>query len=114
MLYMVVSPYSKPFYKVIIMKIDNSYTNQLPLANNNASVTRQNNKADEPATSEVKLSGIATSISREASSSAPVNQARIDELRKAISSGQFKINPDAIADRLLETAKELVQTQRRA
>lgn len=96
------------------MKVDNSYPNAVALTGNNKSVTRQPNKAEETAVpSDVKLSGLATSMSREASS-APVNQARIDELRKAISSGQFKINPEAIADRLLDTAKELVQTQRRA
>lgn len=95
------------------MKVDNSYTNAVALTGNNKSVTRQNSKTEEPATTEVKLSGLATSISQDMAAS-PINQSRVDELRQAISSGQFKINPGVIADRLLDTAKELVQSQRRA
>jgi negative regulator of flagellin synthesis FlgM len=38
----------------------------------------------------------------------PVNTARIQEIKQAISEGRFKINPEAIADRLLESARDLV------
>jgi negative regulator of flagellin synthesis FlgM len=39
----------------------------------------------------------------------PVNSARIQEIKQAISEGRFKINPDAIADSLIDTAKDLIK-----
>jgi negative regulator of flagellin synthesis FlgM len=44
----------------------------------------------------------------------PVNTARIQEIKAAISEGRFKINPEAIADSLIETARDLVNSQRKA
>ena len=38
----------------------------------------------------------------------PVNTARIQEIKQAISEGRFKINPEAIADRLVESARDLI------
>lgn len=38
------------------------------------------------------------------------DQKRVDELRSAIAAGKFRINPDAIADRLLKTVGELIGT----
>lgn len=43
-----------------------------------------------------------------------VNMARVKEIRAAIAEGRFEINASAIADRLISTARELVDTQRRA
>jgi negative regulator of flagellin synthesis FlgM len=40
----------------------------------------------------------------------PVNMARIQEIKQAISEGRFKINPEAIADRLIESARDLVNS----
>lgn len=44
----------------------------------------------------------------------PVNRVRIQEIKQAISEGNFKINPEVIADRLLETVKELIQSKKDA
>lgn len=38
-----------------------------------------------------------------------VDTARVAAIKQAISEGQFKINPEAIADRLIATVKDLVQ-----
>ena len=95
------------------MKIDNSYTAALALGTSK-SAPRQNTKAEgQESASEVRLSSLAESLGT-TESSAPVNSDRVAELRQAIASGQFKINAGAIADRLLDTAKDLIQTQRRA
>lgn len=40
----------------------------------------------------------------------PVNMARVQEIKQAISEGRFKINPEAIAERLIESARELVSS----
>ena len=41
-----------------------------------------------------------------------VDSQRVAEIKEAISDGRFKVNPDVIADRLLETVRELIQSQR--
>jgi len=41
-----------------------------------------------------------------------VDTQRVEEIKQAISDGRFKVNPDMIADRLLETVRELIQSQK--
>jgi len=41
-----------------------------------------------------------------------VDTQRVEEIKQAISDGRFKVNPDVIADRLLETVRELIQSQK--
>ena len=41
-----------------------------------------------------------------------VDTARVDEIKQAITEGRFKVNPEQIADRLLETVQELNEAQR--
>ena len=38
-----------------------------------------------------------------------VDSARVAEIRRAIADGRFKVNPDAVADHLLQTARELLR-----
>jgi negative regulator of flagellin synthesis FlgM len=58
----------------------------------------------------VSLSPLASSL--QSNDQTTVNTAKIQEIKQAISQGRFKINPEAIADRLIETARDLVNTQR--
>jgi negative regulator of flagellin synthesis FlgM len=37
-----------------------------------------------------------------------VDAARVAEIKQAISEGHFKVNPDVVADRLLQTVQELI------
>jgi negative regulator of flagellin synthesis FlgM len=41
-----------------------------------------------------------------------VDSQRVDEIKQGIAEGRFKINPEVIADKLLETVRELIQSQR--
>ena len=41
-----------------------------------------------------------------------VNMQRVEEIKLAISEGRFKVNPDVIADKLLETVQELIRAQK--
>jgi len=41
-----------------------------------------------------------------------VDAARVAEIKQAIAEGRFRINPEAIADRLLETVRELLRSTR--
>jgi negative regulator of flagellin synthesis FlgM len=38
-----------------------------------------------------------------------IDQARVDAIKQAISEGRLKINPEVIADRLLDATRELLQ-----
>ena len=40
-----------------------------------------------------------------------VDTARVEAIKQAISEGRFKINPEAIADRLIATAKDLIHSR---
>ena len=41
-----------------------------------------------------------------------VDTQKVEEIKQAISDGKFKVNPDVIADKLLETVRELIQAQK--
>ncbi len=40
-----------------------------------------------------------------------VDMARVAEIRLAIAEGRFKVNPDAVADQLLQAARELLSSR---
>ena len=40
-----------------------------------------------------------------------VDSARVAEIRQAIAEGRFKVNPDVVADHLLQTARELIRSR---
>jgi len=92
------------------MKIDNSYSPASPLP---TSRSQPRPAASPPATAEpVSLSPLAGALL--ASEKPPVNAGKVQEIKEAIAQGRFKINPDAIASRLLDTARDLVNSQRKA
>ena len=41
-----------------------------------------------------------------------VDTQKVEEIKQAISDGRFKVNPDVIADKLLDTVRELIQAQK--
>ncbi len=63
------------------------------------------------AASSVSLSDLATrlhSIEAELSTSQPFDAAKVEEIKQAMRDGQFKVNTDVVADRLIESMKELL------
>lgn len=40
-----------------------------------------------------------------------VDSARVAEIRQAIAEGRFKVNPEVVADHLLQTARELLRSR---
>lgn len=88
------------------MKIDNSFK---PAATGVTSKPATAQPAVTAAAQEaVSLSQVAGSL--QAGEKPPVNAARIQEIKQAISEGRFKINPEAIADRLIESARDLLNS----
>jgi len=56
-----------------------------------------------------KLAGIEASLA-----SVPVfDTQRVEEIKLAISEGRFQVNPDVIADKLLETVQDLIRAQQK-
>jgi negative regulator of flagellin synthesis FlgM len=47
-----------------------------------------------------------------ASSGSVVDTAQVADIKQAIAEGRFTINPEVIADRLLESVKELISSSR--
>lgn len=93
------------------MKIDSPFKPTATPVNNRAVAPRQN-QAASPATEDVSLSPLAGTL--QSSDKPPVNSAKIQEIKDAIAQGRFKINPEAIANGLIETARDLVNSQRKA
>jgi len=93
------------------MKIDNTYKSTTAQI---APRPQPKTPAESPSTAAeaVSLSPLAGSL--QANEKPPMNMARIQEIKEAIAQGKFKINPEAIADRLIESARDLVNSQRRA
>ncbi len=92
------------------MKIDSTLT-PTPLPTNSRQ-TATRSSTSQPNSEAVSLSTLAGSL--HAQEKPPVNTARIQEIKDAISQGRFKINPEAIADSLIDTARDLVNGQRKA
>jgi len=95
------------------MKIDRSYTP--PPAAAAAPKSAKANQPSEPtgASAEaVTLSDAAKLAAAE--STAPMDIARIEEIKQAISEGRFKINPEAIADRLIASARGILDAQQKS
>lgn len=92
------------------MKIDSAYKPTTPGATPRAAAPQATPKTG--AQEAVSLSQLAGSL--QAGEKPPVNTARIQEIKQAISEGRFKINPEAIADRLIESARDLVNSKHEA
>jgi negative regulator of flagellin synthesis FlgM len=67
-----------------------------------------------PATSKgvpVTVSSLAQSVRSAASADADIDTNKVESVRSAISNGTYKVNAEAIADKLLSNAKEVFKHQ---
>lgn len=65
----------------------------------------------ERAEAKVSLSDLAArlqQIEAETDASAPFDAARVEEIKAAIREGRFKVNAEVVADRLIQSLKELL------
>lgn len=101
------------------MKIDNSIRTvaDIPVSDGQK---RADGAADAappraPSAENVRLSSLSAQLQAIDSNLANigvVDTARVAEIKQAITEGRFKVNPEAVADRLLETVRELIQSQK--
>lgn len=84
------------------------YTAPVSTPDSRPASTRKSDASSDA--SAVTLSGLAEQI-KGSDTGATVDADRIAAIKSAIQSGQFKINAGAIADRLIDDARSLVQRQ---
>ena len=70
-------------------------------------------KSGAAADDDVQLSSLATQL-RSSDDGYTFDSARVAEIKQAIAEGRFTINAGAIADRLIASAKELMDSNKRA
>lgn len=101
------------------MKIDSSAKTVVGIATGDSQ--KRTDKAagphPQPASTNEKvelspLSSRLQSIESNLASDGVLDTARVQEIKQAISEGRFKINAEVVADRLLDTVKELLQAHR--
>ena len=65
------------------------------------------------ATDQVQLSGLSAQLAKLADeqSTAVYDQGRVDSIKDAIRRGEFRVDSDVVADRLLQSVQELVSKQ---
>ena len=90
------------------MQIEHSakLTNAALIKESRGTATRASTKDSE----DVRLSSVASQLAA-SESEAPFDAGRVAEIKQAIAEGRFSINPGAIADRLIASAKELLGPQ---
>ena len=68
--------------------------------------------AAAPVSTNVSLSSQLQLIEKSFADTPVVDAARVAELKQAISEGRFKVNADAVADRLIDTVRELIRAHK--
>jgi negative regulator of flagellin synthesis FlgM len=95
------------------MKIDNSLKSVGNAGSDNR--TGSNGKAGKADTTpqgpgvSVELGSQLKSLETRIAGVDVVDTAKVSEIKQAISEGRFQVNPDVIADRLLQTAQDLIR-----
>lgn len=61
----------------------------------------------------IQLSAQLKSVEKSLSTNEVFDAARVEKIKQAISEGRFVVNPEKVADGLLETVRDLIQTRQR-
>lgn len=97
------------------MKINNSVTNIGIPPGDSQKRADKSVATPAPAAENVHLSSLSSqlqALENKFASSGVVDASRVEEIKQAISDGRFTVNAEAVADRLLETVRELIQSSR--
>lgn len=88
-------------------------TNHLTEAARGGADVARTSPSGTPTTSDAavhlsELSARLAELEAKLSGTEAFDQKRIDEIKQAIAQGQFSVNPDAIADKLIENIREML------
>lgn len=95
------------------MKIDNSVKSAGQVASESRTRSARETSAS-PATAagtQVALSGGLQKYEQLVAQAPVVDGNRVEELKQAISSGQFKVNPEKVADGLISSVRQMLAAQ---
>lgn len=67
---------------------------------------------DKAASDNVTLSPKAQALAEQSASTGVFNSDKVSQIKAAIASGTFKVNPEKVADGLIDTVKELISTRK--
>lgn len=91
---------------------------QLPLATTStdssasqASATTSASAATTPADDSVKLTDSAHALHQASSTGSPVDTAKVEQIKKSLAAGTYKVDPNAIADRLTSMESQIGGTK---
>jgi negative regulator of flagellin synthesis FlgM len=104
--------------KGTIVKIDNSISKTALSPGGERKVARtpiaKTESSATPSADEVKLSssGQLQAMGSSLGAGQPVDRAKVDAIKQAILEGRFQVNPEKIADRLLNSVQELLTNQK--
>jgi negative regulator of flagellin synthesis FlgM len=69
-------------------------------------------EAQAPQGDRVELSALSTQLQAfQSDAAAGIDMARVQEIKQAISEGRFQVNAEVVADKLLETVRDLLQNR---
>lgn len=102
------------------MKINDTLKNNanVPAANTPAANAKSTDAAaasntSPVATETVRLSSQGQALSAAGSSNQVFDSKKVDRIKAAISSGQFQVNSEKVADGLLDTVRDLLHSRQR-
>lgn len=94
------------------MKIDNSIKSSGQVAGDN-----KTRSAREPSSGKVQTSGGGTQVALSGkldqlvAQTPVVDSAKVDEIKAAISEGRFRVDPEKVADGLIESVRQMLSAQ---
>lgn len=94
------------------MKIDNSIKSTSPVSGENRTrETRAASTAPAQSGTQVALSGGLQKYEAVLAQSPIVDTAKVEEIKSAISNGSFSVNPEKVADGLIESVRNMLSAQ---
>ncbi len=74
--------------------------------------TEQKAKVESAGDDRLQLSSELQDIAKTLAGGEVFDAARVEQIKQAIANGQFQVNTDKVADRLIETVRELIQAKK--
>lgn len=95
------------------MKIDSSISKTITTPDGGSKVVRAPESRRQPEAGKADNVQLTSSSQLQEISSgihdgAPIDSAKVEAIKQAIAEGRFRVNPEKIADRLLDSVKELL------
>lgn len=100
------------------MKIDNTIKSPGSVASEQKARNAREAKASSTAGTESKvelssLAGRMQQLEQAIAQTPVVDSGKVDEIKQAIAQGQFKVNPEKVADGLIESVRQMLAAQPR-